>query len=176
MLRTQRCDAVLLFQTFTHSLSSSTLFSLEHSHSSFRAKGILCITFPDPVRLLAVGSLLHHCVPTTLHVIHNTLLSNYVLMFLIDVQIYLDSKSTITVFFIVKCKVPWIRLDGRKSKIDIRKFPAKKRDRNLGWPLPAPVWKQRAKRSGSGKMAGCCKGLWKDLGRSFHWQDWFWSV
>ena len=46
MLKTRRCDAVLLFQAFTYSLFSSILFSLEQLHSSSKANGIFfCLFF-----------------------------------------------------------------------------------------------------------------------------------
>ena len=80
-----------------------------------------------------------------------------------DVQIYTVSKSTIIIIiiFIVKGKFPWISLDGKTSKISIRKFYVRKGDWNLGWPLLAPVRKQYVKRNVRDKWQGVERGYEK---------------
>lgn len=47
------------------------------------------------------------------------------------------------------------------SKISIRKFYIRKGDRNLGWPLLAPVRKQYVKRNGRAKWQGVERGYEK---------------
>lgn len=76
------------------------------------------------------------------------------------VQGYLVCKSAFVVFFIVKAKGHWDSPDRKERRINIRNFLHKRRnDRDLGWPLFAPVWKQRVGKRRSGKMAGCQEGL-----------------
>lgn len=58
-----------------------------------------------------------------------------------EVQGYLVSKITFMVFFIVKGKTPWTSLDRKERRVNIRKFLHKKCDRDLGWPLPVPIWR-----------------------------------
>ena len=64
-------------------------------------------------------------------------------------------------FFIVKGKFAWISLDRKTRKISIRKFYVRKGDRNLGWPLFAPVRKQYVKRNARDKWQGVERGYEK---------------
>lgn len=52
----QGCDSVSLFQAFTHTLSSSILFSMEYLNTHAQNKCLLSINFRDRVRLLAYST------------------------------------------------------------------------------------------------------------------------
>lgn len=80
--------------------------------------------------------------------------------------IQLVKAQLLLFFFIVKGKFPWISLDGKTSKISTRKFYVRKGDRNLGWPLLAPVRKQYVKRNDR-ENGRVLKGAMKKLGKKF---------